>query len=255
MLTNTFLHIPGVGKKTERKLWKNKVHDWNSFLEKKEDIELSKSKQERITEKVEKSIRSHEKKNYDYLISNFPGKIHWRTYKELKENGKCCFLDIETTGLDKQRHEVTVIGLYNGEDSKFFINGRNLKDFRSEIEKYDLIVSFNGKCFDVPFLERNLKGLNLKNDMFHIDLRYEMKKIGYSGGLKSIEKDLNVSRSDETQGVDGYEAVILWKKYKKGDKSALKKLLHYNREDIENLENLMDFAYGKLRKNRFEVHA
>lgn len=251
MLTNTFLHIPGVGEKTERKIWDENALTWNSFLSKRDRLNLSPSKKKRLALGVEKSLKCHENEDYRFLIDKFPNKIHWRAYNELKERRKVCFLDIETTGLDRNGNEITVIGLYNGNDDKFFINGRNLKEFKSEIKNYDMIVSFNGKCFDVPFIERNFQNLKLKNNYFHVDLRYEMKKLGYSGGLKSIERDLGVSRSEETQGISGYEAVILWKKYREGDDNALRRLIEYNREDIENLENLMEFSYRKLKKREF----
>ena len=44
--------------------------------------------------------------------------------------------------------------------------------------------------------------------------------------------------------MDGYTAVLLWQRYQRGDKGALDLLLSYNREDVVNLEVLMD---GGLR--------
>ena len=43
--------------------------------------------------------------------------------------------------------------------------------------------------------------------------------------------------------MDGYMAVILWERYQRGDRTALDLLLKYNREDVINLEVLMDRAY------------
>ena len=44
-------------------------------------------------------------------------------------------------------------------------------------------------------------------------------------------------------GIDGYEAVLLWARHCRGDYNALPTLLTYNREDVINLETLMDRAF------------
>lgn len=251
MLRNTFLHIPGVGKKTEKKLWKNKIRNWGDFFQRSNKVNISSNKRSKISNYLEKSIKCCNNKDYSFLIDNFPSKIHWRTYRELKEKGECCFLDIETTGLNKSKNKLTVVGIYNGRKSRSFIRGENLNAFPKVIKDYDLVVSFNGKRFDVPFLEEKFDNLEIRNNVFHIDLMYEMRKLGYSGGLKKIEKDLGISRSKETQGMGGYEAVVLWNKFKEGNRDALKTLLEYNKEDIENLEYLMDFAFRNLKEKRF----
>jgi hypothetical protein len=75
----------------------------------------------------------------------------------------------------------------------------------------------------------------------------------YEGGLKKIEKDLGITRSNEIDGVDGFEAVRLWRKYQRGDKKALKTLISYNNADIINLEPLMERAYEKLKEIALET--
>jgi uncharacterized protein YprB with RNaseH-like and TPR domain len=162
---------------------------------------------------------------------------------------KACFLDIETTGLDKHYDDITLIGLYDGKESKFFVKGKNLADFNEEIKKYDMIITFNGACFDLPFISAKYPNINL--DKFHVDLRWAMREIGYSGGLKRIERTLGLERADEIQSVDGFEAVRLWYKYRRGDEAALDKLIRYNQADIENLKFLMDFTFKKLKEKDF----
>ncbi|MFB6075572.1 MAG: ribonuclease H-like domain-containing protein [Candidatus Aenigmatarchaeota archaeon] len=247
MLRKTFLHIPGIGEKTEQKIWSNEIYTWNDFLNLKHTLNMGPSKLQRIEDYVKRSIQSHKENDYQFLLSNFPNNIHWRSYNDLRD--KCCFLDIETTGLDSKRNDLTVIGLYDGIESKFFIRGKNLGEFRDEIQKYDLVVTFNGKRFDVPFIQE--KFVNLDFNMFHIDLMYELKKLGYSGGLKKIEKNLGIKRAENVDEVDGREAVRLWKKYVKGNDNALDTLIDYNREDIVNLKEIMEFTYDKLRDKRF----
>ncbi|MEN3184327.1 MAG: ribonuclease H-like domain-containing protein, partial [Atribacterota bacterium] len=51
------------------------------------------------------------------------------------------------------------------------------------------------------------------------------------------------------EGVDGYTAVLLWRKYQDGCPEALETLLAYNVADTVNLERLMVFAYNeKVRR-------
>jgi len=232
MLKNTFCHI--VSEHKEAELWRNNILNWNEINE-----------QHPLYSRVFESQQALEQNNHDFFLSSLPKKQHWRTYKELP----CCFLDIETTGLSKEWNDITVIGLYDGKESKLFVKDKNMHEFPQELNKYGLIITFNGKCFDIPFIKAKFPELN--TDKLHVDLRYIFRELGYSGGLKRIERELGIIRNEEIQEVDGFEAVRLWHKYKRGDEEALKLLLKYNQADIENLKFLMDFAYDKMREKYF----
>ena len=91
------------------------------------------------------------------------------------------------------------------------------------IADYELVITFNGACFDLPFIKRCFPGISLPKG--HIDLRFVLKKMGLGGGLKKIEKDTGIIRSDEIEGVDGFEAVRLWQQYQWGDEKALSTLI------------------------------
>lgn len=247
MLQNTFCHISGITENTEKNLWKTNILSWNDFLEKHESIEMPKSKKQKVVSHI---VEAQELiRNSDYSFFNTPTKHHWRLYNELKNS--CCFLDIETTGLDKSNDIVTTVGLYDGKDGKVLVNGQDLDKFREEIKKYKLIITFNGACFDLPFL-KNFFGMDF--DHFHIDLRFLLKDLGYSGGLKKIERDFGLAREDEIGDVDGLEAVRLWYRYKKGDQEALETLKKYNLADVVNLKFLMEKAYEMKREKDFLEH-
>ncbi|MCK5661738.1 MAG: ribonuclease H-like domain-containing protein, partial [Methanosarcinales archaeon] len=47
----------------------------------------------------------------------------------------------------------------------------------------------------------------------------------------------------------GFDAVRLWRHYERGDDDALKTLVAYNREDIENLKTIMHMVYEKVVDN------
>jgi uncharacterized protein YprB with RNaseH-like and TPR domain len=241
MLKNTFLHLPGITENKEKKIWESGITCWDNLINSDSRILRNFDAKEQI----ENSNNNYKLKNHEYFSKLILPKYHWRAYDDFKENA--CFLDIETTGLDKHHNEITVIGLYDGKESKVFINGINLQDFSGEIKKYSYIVTFNGSMFDIPFIKAKFPDLNI--NQFHADLRFMMKNLGYSGGLKKIEKELGIERDSDLAGMNGFDAVILWHKYKRfDDKAALDKLVRYNIEDIENLKYMMEFSYGKLRE-------
>lgn len=100
----------------------------------------------------------------------------------------------------------------------------------------DEIYSYNGRRFDLPFIEVKL-GIDLADLVRHTDLMYDCWKKDLKGGLKVVERILGIGR--KLQGVDGYIAVQLWWKYvNHNDKRALHTLLDYNKEDVVNLKVL-----------------
>ena len=73
-----------------------------------------------------------------------------------------------------------------------------------------------------------------------------MRRVGYSGGLKSIERQLRVGRPSELGVLDGFDAVLLWQMWREGDKAARDTLIRYNAEDVASLPALADIAYNAL---------
>jgi uncharacterized protein len=246
MLQNTFLHIPRINRETEIKIWNNDVYSWQDFLDNEKKLKLPYMKKSIIADKCHDSIDALHKKKYDFF-SSLPGNQHWRMYSELKE--KTCFLDIETTGLSKFYNDITLIGMHSDNGTKIFQKGDNLEKFEDELRKFQMVVTFNGKCFDMPFIKQKFP--DVKISQFHADLRYLMADLGFRGGLKSIEKQRGIARDDELEGVDGFEAVRLWHKFKKGDEASLQKLRKYLTADVENLKILMDKATVELKQKHF----
>lgn len=243
-IENSFVLFPGVGEKTEKKLWKQGITHWDN-------VEGSSvSKKGKILDNIEKARKNLEAGNSLYFKENLPNKSLWRTYENFRED--VCFFDIETTGLDKQRNKVTTVSLHRGGETKTLVRGQDLTRERleEEIFKSSVLVSFNGKRFDQPFLEHNY---NMNIQKPHIDLMYPCKRLGFSGGLKKIEKDLKIERGLED--IDGREAVRLWKKYeKRNDENALDKLVKYNQYDTVNLQTLLEEVHQRMRREIFEPH-
>ncbi len=251
MLNNTFHHIPGIGLKTEQQLWDAGLDHWDR-LNNPTGLNLSPRRLETLTRHVDQSRQEMERGNYTYFAERLPPAFHWRFFPEFRHS--MAYLDIETTGLEPDYESITTIALYDGTAIRYYVKGENLDRFPEEIAQYKAIVTYNGKCFDVPFIEHEF-GIRL--DQVHIDLRYILKSLGFSGGLKGCERKLGLDRGD-LDGVDGYFAILLWNDYMRNkDRRALETLLAYNIEDVVNLETLMVKAYNlKLGQTPFaRTHA
>lgn len=120
---------------------------------------------------------------------------------------KIGFLNIETPGLSPLRDHVAVIGLQTGGRFQAFIRGVNLDAFPEAVGEIPILVTFNGSCFDLPFLIETFPSYW---PGAHVDLRYPLARLQLRGGLKAIERKLGLARSDEVAGMNGEEAIRLW---------------------------------------------
>ena len=240
MLKHTFLHVPGVGTFTERRLWASGFRCWEDYLEGCRRCSLPLYMRERIISQLEASLHALNARDGGYFTGLMPPSEAWRLYREFR--GEAAFVDIETTGLYMGANAITVIGLFDGRETKVFVQGINLHQFLGEISRYPLIVTFNGKRFDVPFIEWVLG--RLPKTQAHLDLLYPLRRLGYRGGLKSIEAQVGLEREGNLKEVNGFLAVLLWREYRKGNRAALDTLVRYNLEDVVNLQYLADMVHN-----------
>ena len=242
MLSRTFIHVAGIGPVTERRIWERGCHSWDDFLRHPAAAGLSAQKTERVAHTVASSLDNLRSENYRYFSQALPSREHWRAYPDFRH--RIAYLDIETTGMSED-DAVTIIGVYDGRDVRIYTHGDDLQEFADDIGQYSLLVTFFGSCFDLPFLRRRFPQLPF--DQLHIDLCWALRRLGLTGGLKHIERQLGIPRSPETEGLDGWDAVRLWREWERGSRQSLDLLKAYNREDIVNLEHLMHHAYDHLR--------
>ncbi len=152
------------------------------------------------------------------------------------------YLDIETTGLSWQSTELTVIGIYvPGSRKKRVVqlvgadaSAGNLLEALGGVAS---IYTYNGRRFDLPFIKGSI-GVDLAGLYEHYDLMYDCWECNLYGGFKSVERQLGIPR--ELKGISGWDAVLLWQRYRRGDEQALATLLAYNREDVVNLKVLRE---------------
>jgi uncharacterized protein len=246
VLKNTFIHVPGVRIKSEQRIWSCGICSWED-LSGKEPTCFPPYKREIIKRCIEESAGYLSRGNPNYFGDLLPPNHFWRFFPDFRES--TAYLDIETTGLDSWSNIITTIGLYDGQSIFTYIQGQNLDDFKEDIKRYKVIVTYNGRCFDVPFLE---SFFGIKLNQVHIDLRYLLRNLGYTGGLKGCEKKAGIDRN-ELNGLDGYSAVLLWNDYqRRKNPKSLETLLAYNIQDVVNLEYLMVLSYNlKLKETPF----
>lgn len=237
MLTHTFSHISGIGIQTEKTIWAAGIRDWDAFMS-HPSPPLSRPKRQEARAHLELSSQALAAHDPFFFAATLPVARHWRLFPHFRAT--TAFLDIETTA---DAGEITVITLYDGRDIRSYVNGRNLSEFESDIGRYQVIVTFNGKQFDAPVIERFLR---LRLPQVHLDLRHILRAMGIRGGLKSCERRFGIERG-ALAGVDGLAAIRLWHEYEtRGNEQALETLLAYNVLDVINLETLMVAAYNLL---------
>jgi uncharacterized protein YprB with RNaseH-like and TPR domain len=238
MLEHTFCHAAGISDKTEQKLWNAGILSWQDVLQQERRV-LGAKRWEVLEKTCRTSQRCLDNRQPYYFQSVLPPKEHWRLFADFRE--QVAYLDIETNGGDRSTGLITTIALYDGREIHHYVYGYNLPQFRHDIHRYKMLVTFNGKAFDIPFLEARLK---MRIPHVHIDLCHVMRALGYKGGLKKVEKAFGMDRGD-LDGVDGRLAIWLWQDFQRNRNfKAMDTLLAYNIADTLNLETLMVHAWN-----------
>lgn len=237
MVKRTFVHLPGIGLRTEAQFWRHGLNTWEDFLKAKRIGGLGGERLTWLKGLLQESLRHLD--HPEYFASRLPVQELWRLFRHFRS--RTAYLDIETTGAFWPELSVTVVGIYDGRTMRQFVLGQNLMDFPQFLADVDVLVTFNGSQFDLPVLKACFPDLTLPP--VHLDLRFILARLGYRGGLKRIEPMFGIYRAPEVAGLNGFDAVLLWERYQRGDLTAGERLLQYNREDVLNLETLMEQAF------------
>jgi hypothetical protein len=241
MLERTFVHVNGVGYQTERKLWDQGADCWRAFLADPEQFRVPRARLGPLLDTVTLSPDALARGDHRFFGQRLAQRDHWRAWKSFP--GRVAYLDIETDG-GTDFDSVTVIGLYDGEQIRQYVRGENLQDFPEAMEEVALLVTFFGGGFDIPVLRNAFP--QVRFDQLHLDLCPALRRLGLSGGLKSIERQVGITRSRETAGLSGWDAVRLWREWRYGSKEAREVLLRYNEEDVANMVPLANLAFTGL---------
>jgi uncharacterized protein YprB with RNaseH-like and TPR domain len=242
-IENSFLPVRGVGEKTERRLWREGITHWDDF----EPSHVGEMQGENIIDYIDRARDRLAAGDAAFFDRAFPSGSRWRLYENFRESA--CFFDIETTGLDARHSEVTTVSFHRAGETTTLVRGVDLtqETIECELHRSCLLVSFNGKRFDVPFLKH---AFDLDITRPHLDAMYPCRKLDLTGGLKPIERAVGIER--DRPDISGRDAVRLWHEYERGDESSLDTLVAYNRADTVNLKNLMDIISRRLHETVFD---
>lgn len=240
MLLSTFRHIKGIGKKTESALWKKGITTWDKYL-KLNGKQLSLF-DDNGRNPIESSVKAYKEGNTGFFAHALPNCEYYRiavTYPK-----ETIFLDIETTGLSLYYDQITLVGWSIGQQYGVYLNDQDPSGLFQALNSAKTIVTFNGTLFDLKFLKKTFPDIFIPP--IHVDLRFFAKRVGLSGGQKAIEPQVGYKRPRLVEGMEGESAPILWYKYRRGDKGALKELVTYNHADIEGMKHIFDYALKKI---------
>jgi len=243
MLERSFIHIQGVGGATERAIWDSGIETWDDFARVEGQVPgLGPARRAVVAAGLDESRAALARGDALYFGSGFKSSDSWRLAADFRD--RLAFVDIETTGMGPGS-AVTVVGVYAGGTARAFVRGIDMDELPGALEPYDIYVTYNGRCFDVPFLV-NIKAPAVVGD----DLRFILAAVGLKGGLKGVERAVGISRPGDLATLDGWDAVRLWYEHLDGKAESLRTLVRYNIEDILNLEPLLDIAIRRHIEER-----
>lgn len=263
MLTASFAFAKGMTEDLERALWSRGVLSWELARAHPEEAAeaLGGGRAGRLAEALGEAQKALDGRDRLWFRSAFATATAWRLWRGYCPSERIALVDIETTGLTPGYDQITVIGLVDRQRQRVFVAGRPmpgdepLDRFPAALRDYDLIVTFNGENFDLPFIERHFKDAGFRCELPHLDLMVLARQLGISGGLKDIEKQVGIARGGDIAGMRGGEAIALWGAWKNGDAEAYRKITTYCKADCANLWDLAEVLYARRWQAVFAAHA
>ncbi len=188
--------------------------------------------------------------NHD-ILSTIASSDDFKIKEDIIDN--ILFIDTETTGLMGGTGTVSfLIGLGYFNNEEFVVEQYMMRDYDEEtamlidikniLKSYNIVVSFNGKSFDIPLIQTRLILNRLKMPGFniHVDLLHSARRLWSfldSCSLNSLEVNiLDYERIDDIPGhlIPGLYFEFLENK----DLKQLVPILEHNRYDILSLVTL-----------------
>jgi len=171
----------------------------------------------------------------------------------LHDDADFLFLDLETMGLFAGQ-PLVVAGIARlGSDNTIVVDQYVVRDFPDElallaevnqqVATHRVLVTYNGKSFDLPFLigRSAYYGIKLKPPGVHFDLLHFCRRAwrGELDGcsLRSIEQSiLGLSRETDLPGE--FVPEFYYEYLRTGNAGFLKPIVDHNRQDVESLINV-----------------
>lgn len=243
MIERTFQLVRGVGPWREKDLWARGLFHWDQFTPGSTagGVILSGKLDPLVREAIDRLRPALAEGHLAELAAGIPSREHWRLFARFRD--QAAFLDIEAE--DAKDPKPTVVSIFDSSGLRAFIQGRNLEQLPDALAERPIWVTFNGSSFDIPVLKRTFPELG--SPTVHLDLRHLARRVGLEGGLKRVEDEAGLSRPLHLRGVGGYDAVLLWRAYKRGGSlEALRMLVEYNLYDAFQLRPLAEHCFNRM---------
>lgn len=190
-------------------------------------------------------------------------------------------MDIETTGLNPDSDKIILGGLLIPHNSgvktmQFFSETNNeestlLDEYLSELNNVDVLISYNGNHFDLPFINKRLVKNRIRQnvntvpftclplhqsfDLYRIADQYSnLRKLLPNLKQKTVETFMGLW-SDRTDQISGAESVELYNQYlRTGSPLIRDTILLHNIDDILQLSRLLKIL-DKLDLHKIMFHS
>ncbi|WP_141735744.1 ribonuclease H-like domain-containing protein [Oligoflexus tunisiensis] len=241
LLRRTFVHLKGVGPRSERHLWRIGITDWEQLLDRAPQLFKAKRLDD-VRHSLELSLAAWERGDLYYFDRALPGHERWRLipggFSDL------AYFDIEATngGMPPAAESTAIAFFFRGALHQEYEYHRKRDLLIWILDEAALLCTYNGAAYDLPFLSAEF-GLTMEKA--HIDLCPWLRRQGFKGGLKAIQKTSSHLHQRSSMDLDGYDAVRLWRLHEEAEPGALETLLTYNAEDVLILEPLLVDAYNR----------
>ncbi|MBE2249656.1 MAG: ribonuclease H-like domain-containing protein [Myxococcus sp.] len=241
-LERTFQLSKGVGPYRERDLWARGYETWAQLeAAAARGVVMSKAIDEGTLAKIAEARDALARRDLAALAALVSPREHWRLYPHFVE--QAAFFDIEADG----DNVPTVVGVMDRQGVATFRRGRSMEALPARLAQSPIWVTFNGAVFDVPVLEKAFEATGFPRPLVHIDLRFLVRRTGLKGGLKGIEEALSLHRPPHLKGVNGFDAIRLWREWsERGDLTALRILIEYNLYDAVNLRSVLEWCQWRM---------
>lgn len=165
-------------------------------------------------------------------------------------------LDIETTGLDPKRNKFILGGVYDAQTNllhQVLAESRAeeadaLAEYMDVLSGLDVVVTYNGRNFDIPFLDTRLAACAGEaghcGHLYDLDLyqvlsgHSQMRRLLPNMRQKTVENYMGLwnTRADEISGAESVELFDLYERT--GDADAEARILLHNNDDVRQLTRL-----------------
>lgn len=241
LLRQSFVHLPSLGPRTERHLWRIGIRDWEGLFCEASRIFRGK-RLSQVLLGLDACFEAFQAGDLDKLAKMFPSAERWRLVAGVSES--LAYFDIEADGGGQPplAQSTAVAFYFEGQVFQEWEKDKKLELLERMLEESALLCTYNGAAYDVPFLAAEY---GFRIEKAHIDLCPWLRRQGYRGGLKAIQKSMPHLPQRTAMDIDGYDAVRLWRLHQQGWPKALETLLTYNAEDALILEPLLVDAFNR----------